>query len=592
MESLDRALTEYRLRTVNIGVRATLLVLVALLLYVLVPGDDELHRGAMLTLMGVAFLGAVVVWRLPWRRLFERGQGLTLMYVWSVLDIVVISSLIAYAGHSHMEVFFLYAFTTMFAASYPFRGQVVLLAFTAACYVGTMAVQGWPVEAPDMVARLGLLAVLAWMSGFLSSQLIAGLRASAEAGAESDHRARLLASVADAARSMSAHDTDLILEHVVHGAARMDFETSSLVLLDRDTSTFRVGFALGLAEEHASLEYPSDQGVAGMVLERGTIVVMDDYRAHPKALPALAAEGFLAVIAAPVQVGDEIEAVLVAATRSRRGVTVQETEAMELLAAVAGRALENAGALEQERSANERLAELDRLKSDFLSNVSHELRTPLTAIKGVGGTLEELWDQITDADRRDLLSRLNANATSLHQIITTLLDFSQLEAGRLPFERQDVDVVNLLSGLTGRLESVLSTHRVEVDTPARLAVHADAILLDRVLENLLSNAIQHTSPGTLVVVGAAERDGEAFLSVTDHGPGIPEAELPHVLERFYRGGDPNTRDTRGTGLGLALVEEILRLHDTELSIESQVDRGSRFSFRLPLAVREQADAVS
>ena len=433
MTTLEKTLTEYRLRTVRIGVIATVLILAALAPYILIPGTDEIRRGPAMVVMAVGLVGALVIAALPWRRLFARGAGMAYLYAWSILDILLITFLIALSGESHMEVFLLYTFTTLFfAASYPVRAQVALLSFTAGCYLAVMGLQGWPVEAPDLIARLGLLAVLTWMASFLSRELQQRIVESAEA--------------------------------------------------------------------------------------------RDD--AHRR--------------------------------------------------------------FEDQRRSNVRLAELDRLKSDFLSNVSHELRTPLTAINGMGTTLEELWNDLDDNDRRELLARLNANAASLQHIITTLLDFSQLEAGRLPVEWQHVDVVGLIHGLVGRLDNMLQTHRVEVDLPERLVVRADAILLDRVLENLLANAVKHTPAGTTVQVRVQRQDDEALIEVVDHGPGIRAAELPHIAERFYRGGDPNTRRSRGTGLGLALVQEIIRLHHSELEMESEVGRGSRFAFRLDVVVREDA----
>lgn len=425
---LERALTEYRLRTVRIGVWATILVLIALLAYVLYPGQDELQRGPSLIVMGVGLAGALVVAALPWRRLFERGVGMRAMYAWSVLDIVLITLLVSLAGDSHMEVFFLYAFTTIFfAASYPLRGQVVLLAFTFACYLTVMRIQGWPIETPDMVARLGLLLVLAYMAHFLSRELQHEMRMASEARVEADRRAAQL----------------------------------------------------------------------------------------------------------------------------------QESV--------------------------KRLAELDRMKSDFISNVSHELRTPLTAIEGVGITLERHFGTLDEATQREFLGHLNANATSLHQIITTLLDFSRIEAGRLDLEVRDVSVRSWLESLMARLRSLTESHSVTLFAPVDVVVRADPVLMDRVVENLLSNAVKHTPEGTQVTLSARAQNGRATISVADQGPGIPASELPFLGTRFFRGGDAETRQTKGTGLGLAFVREILRLHGTELEVESEPGRGSRFSFQLPVS---------
>ena len=118
-------------------------------------------------------------------------------------------------------------------------------------------------------------------------------------------------------------------------------------------------------------------------------------------------------------------------------------------------------------------------------------------------------------------------------------------------------------------------------------MRAEPLLLERVLENLLSNAAKHTPEGTAIEIAARHMDGDVEISVADEGPGIPAEELRYLGDRFFRGGDPNARRTRGTGLGLAVVREILKLHDSALEIESQEGRGSRFSFFLP-AVRAAA----
>ena len=580
----DAELTEYRLRTVRIGVLATVFVLIALLAYVLYPGHDEINRGASLAVMGVGLIGAIAVAFLPWRRLFERGLGMTFMYAWSVLDIVLVTLLISFAGDSHMEVFFLYAFTTLFfAASYPIRGQLVLLAFTFACYLGVIGYQGWPIETPDLVARLGLLVVLMYMSSFLARELQKGMRESADTREEADRRARLLATVGRAARGLSSLDSSRVLEEVVGSAARLGFEAAHLARHNPEEATYSVQYAIGLPDAYVNVVHPIDAGMTGLVHERLETVVLEDYAVHPRALPVLIRAGFSAGIATPVWVNGDLDATLVAWSRVPRPITAPDVEAFELLAALAGRALENAQRFEEEQESVKRLAELDRLKSDFLANVSHELRTPLTAIEGIGVTLERRWEHLDEATQREFLGHLNANATSLHQIITALLDFSTLEAGRLELDIRDVPVRPWLEHMLSRLRSLTETHRVTLDAPSDVSVLADPVLLDRVVENLLSNAVKHTPKGTHVTLSAATEDGHATISVADDGPGIPPWELPHLGDRFFRGGDAATRKTRGTGLGLAFVREILELHGSDLEIVSEQGVGAKFSFRLPVS---------
>lgn len=587
MSRPDHALTAFRIRTVRIGVWATLAVLVALLAYVIFPGQDDIRVGPALVLMGIGAAGAVIAAILPWRRLFDRGLGLPVMYGWSVLDITLITFLISVTGESHLEVFFLYAFTSMFATSYPIRGQLGLLAFTIASYLVLLVVTGWPIETPDVVARLGLLSGFAFMGMFLSRELMKGMTSEEEERGESERRANLLASVGRAARRVSTLETERVLQAVVDSTAALGFGAASLAMYDDREATFRIAYAHGLPKEYVDSVHPTSIGMAGIVLSERRTVTVTDYASHPKAIPILVDAGYESVVGTPVWVQGRLAAALVGGSRSRVPITSQDVEALELMAMLAGRALENARRFEDERRTVERLGELDQLKSDFLSNVSHELRTPLTAIEGIGLTLEEQWDTLGDTLRLELMNRLNANARTLHQIITTLLDFSRIDAGRMDVHLEPVPLRPHIDAVVGRLHGLLVSHRVTVDVPRDVLVLADPMLLDRVVENLLSNAVKYTPHGTAIEVTARIEHSEVAVAVSDSGPGIPPDDLRNLGDRFFRGGDPNTRRTRGTGLGLALVKEILGLHQTRLEIISRVGQGSRFSFRLPVALPPQ-----
>jgi signal transduction histidine kinase len=295
------------------------------------------------------------------------------------------------------------------------------------------------------------------------------------------------------------------------------------------------------------------------------------------------AAGIELAVATPVWSQGKLAAALVCASSSRRQLSDQEMEAIELLAAQTGAALYIAHRFEDEHRSVERLAELDRLKSDFLSNVSHELRTPLTVIIGNGRTLKASWTDLDDELKLELLERLNANAASLNGIITTLLDFSRLEAGHVTLRAELFDLGELLQATVARLSSLFVQHPLSTEIEPGLTVRADAPLIDRVVENLLVNATKHTPPGTRVALVARAEEGTATVEVRDTGPGVPPEDLPHLGERFFRGGAPATRRSTGTGLGLALVGEILNLHGSALCVSSRFGEGARFSFTLPMA---------
>ena len=409
---------------------------------------------------------------------------------------------------------------------------------------------------------------------------------------KSERRPHPLATVARTARSVGSLRTDEVLEAVVAGATTLELEAANLALFDELEGIYRVAHAVGLPTEYVDAVHPADAGMPGMVRTCRDTVVVDDYTEHPNAIPMLKAEGYRAAIATPVWVHGRLTGALVGGTRERREVTPEEVEAFELLAGLAGRALENARAFEDERRTAERLTDLDRMKGDFLSNVSHELRTPLTAVSGMGLTLEQQWDEIDDDIRRELLSRLNANARTLDRIIGNLLDYSRLEAGRMEVRLEPMRLDEVLGQAAARLRPLFATHPLTVEAERGVVVRADPLLLDRVIENLLSNAAKHTPPGTEVTVELFREDGQAVVVVADDGPGIPPDEQRHLGDRFFRGRETAAQRTRGTGLGLALVREILRLHGADLEVQSTVDVGTRFGFRLPVEAHAPARAPS
>jgi signal transduction histidine kinase len=573
-------------RTVRVVVWTTQGVVAALIVSFLLPGGSPLRAAPLLIVLAVAALlvGAAF---LPWSSLFGSTTGLAFFYGWTVSYIAIISIGIDLTGGGNSPLFFLYALPIVFAALvYRPLAQVLFLALTYAAYLLALAATGWAVTPARLFVQLVFLGTLALLTSFLALELNRQMSEVRSARTESERRAGLMAAVTHTAHRASSLQSERVLDEVVRGALRLGFEAANLVTYDPGGLHYRVLFSIGLPPAYTEVPHPMETGLPGLVRERRATVVVEDYGAHPRAIPMLRDAGFQTVVASPVWIQGGLDAVLIAGTKEPRIIAGEDVEAFELLAALAGRALENARLFEDEHRAVQRLGEVDRLKTDFLSTVSHELRTPLTAIEGVGQTLEHQWDELDEEVRDDLIRRLNANSGSLHRIITTLLDFSRLEAERMDVRLQPVPVREFAEGLVVRLEDVLSAHPVEVAVPEDLLVKADPTLLERVLENLLTNAAQYTPEGTSVEITAhTEEDGHAVVSVIDRGPGIPEEEVRYLGEPFFRGGDVNARLTGGAGLGLALVREALRLHGSELRVDSEVGRGSRFSFRLRTAAR-------
>ena len=240
----------------------------------------------------------------------------------------------------------------------------------------------------------------------------------------------------------------------------------------------------------------------------------------------------------------------------------------------------------------EELAELDRAKTTFFSNISHEFRTPLTLIMG---PVEELQRRLGQADAatRAELNVIQRNGLRLGKLVNSLLDFSRIEAGRMQARYEPVD----LSAFTAELASVFRSAieraglRYEVDCPALSApVDVDREMWEKIVLNLLSNALKFTLDGH-IDVSLAEKDGQAVLRVADTGSGIPPAEIPRLFNRFYRVHNARARSNEGSGIGLALVRELVGLHRGTISVDSTEHEGTAFTVRLPFS-HPDADTVS
>ncbi|QDC17451.1 SpoIIE family protein phosphatase (plasmid) [Rhodococcus ruber] len=236
--------------------------------------------------------------------------------------------------------------------------------------------------------------------------------------------------------------------------------------------------------------------------------------------------------------------------------------------------------LEQQQRA-EALAELDRAKTTFFSNISHEFRTPLTLILG---PIEELRHR-PDLDERDRdeLEIVHRNGLRLSKLVNTLLDFSRIEAGRMQAWYEPVEVATVTAELASVFRSAVDRAGLvfEVDCPPLdEPVYLDRGMWEKVIFNLLSNALKFTFDGSIAVRVSAESAG-AVVTVADTGVGVPTAEVPRLFERFHRIENTRSRSHEGSGIGLALVKELVDLNGGTITADSAEGRGTTFTVRLP-----------
>ena len=273
-----------------------------------------------------------------------------------------------------------------------------------------------------------------------------------------------------------------------------------------------------------------------------------------------------------------------------------------LVAGQIAAAISNADAYEEERRRVEALAELDRAKTAFFSNVSHEFRTPLTLMLGPledlatgGGSAEQMQAQAALALR---------NGARLLRLVNSLLDFSRIEAGRVHAAYEPTDLGAFTAGIASSFQSAIERAGLELEVDCRpLAepVYVDREMWEKVVLNLISNAFKFTLEGRIVISVGPSADGRsAVVAVADTGIGIPAAEIPRLFERFHRVASAQGRSFEGSGIGLALVHELVKLHGGDISAESEPGRGATFTITLPLGaghlpadrVRDAAEPIA
>ncbi|HKS55739.1 MAG TPA: ATP-binding protein [Steroidobacteraceae bacterium] len=257
---------------------------------------------------------------------------------------------------------------------------------------------------------------------------------------------------------------------------------------------------------------------------------------------------------------------------------------VELVAGQIGAALARVRAYEAERKRAEALAEIDRAKTTFFSNVSHEFRTPLTLLLG---PIQDLLDaeQLSDADARGKLDLAQRNGVRLLRLVNALLDFSRIEAGRMRASYEPTDLAAFSGEIASSFRSAVEKAGLRlrvVATPLSEPVYVDRDMWEKILLNLLSNAFKFTFEGEIAVsVSAAAGGKDALIEVADTGIGIPAEELPRLFERFYRVEGAHGRSFEGSGIGLALVHELVRLHGGSIEVDSTPGVGTTFSVRIP-----------
>ncbi|PTY05217.1 histidine kinase [Opitutaceae bacterium EW11] len=230
------------------------------------------------------------------------------------------------------------------------------------------------------------------------------------------------------------------------------------------------------------------------------------------------------------------------------------------------------------------LKKLEMVRKEFVANVSHELRTPLSVIKGYVETLVDGHTEMPLEDRERFLRTIQRHTERLNSLLEDLLTLSRLESINPGLRRETVNFSELLSAVMDDFRARPAAEGFHLESRVDAAIGPlliDPLKITQVLENLIENALKYTPKGSHISVEARLGEKQVEVSVSDDGPGIPEADLPHIFERFYRVDKGRSREKGGTGLGLSIVKHIVQLHQGRVWVESRLGKGTAFFFTLP-----------
>jgi signal transduction histidine kinase/CheY-like chemotaxis protein len=387
---------------------------------------------------------------------------------------------------------------------------------------------------------------------------------------------------------MSSVDLTTIPKHVVRIAREeMQADSASLMLLN-DQGELMIHSAEGLPEDViTSTRQRADEGIAGYVLlHREPVILQGDLRSDVRFDSTYHAGHITSAISLPIIHKDKPLGVLnVSRADESRPFNEADVELLSVLGSQAAVAIDNARMFREIQDAYQRLAELDHLKSEFISIAAHELRSPLAVVLAYAALLEE---EATGPVREHLGQVVQA-AMQLKSIIDEMVSLRRIDTGEAQVSIASLDLGSAVANVLAELR-LLADRKCQVVTvslpPDLPRVRADPQVLQLILSSLLSNAIKFSPERGEIHVSASSASGRVAIAVRDTGVGIPAEELKRIFERFYQVEDSLRRKHGGIGLGLAIAREMAELIDGSIAVESKVGRGSTFTLTLPEAPAE------
>jgi two-component system sensor histidine kinase KdpD len=394
----------------------------------------------------------------------------------------------------------------------------------------------------------------------ITGQMTAGLRYQARVASSREERARALY---EFARDMSSLlQTDQVLEAANKFIA----------------ATFQANVAILIPDDQDRLVLHDPGGLARTAdLRAAAQWAYDTSQSAGAGTDTLPGSEFLYL---PLRAPMRTRGVLAIKAANRRLLMVPEQQRLlDTFAALVAIALERVHYVEVAQQALIRM-ESERLRNSLLAALSHDLRTPLAALVGLAESLELTKPELS-GQQRDTAQAIAEEARRMNELVKNLLDMARIESGDVKLRREWQSVEEVVGSALKASRSALANRRVEVALPPDLPlVEFDATLIERVLYNLLENAGKYTPSGTTIKIAAEASGDQLLVTITDDGPGVPQAQREAIFEKFTRGSRESA--TPGVGLGLAISRAIVEAHRGRIWVDDSAGRGARFCFTLPL----------
>ncbi len=299
----------------------------------------------------------------------------------------------------------------------------------------------------------------------------------------------------------------------------------------------------------------------------------------------------LSRVAVPLQMDNKVVGVLAVLSTNREDIQEDEVQVLELLSNQIVVALENTRAYERERQAIQQLEEAELFKAHFLANMSHELREPLNTVIGFSRLLLKEIDGPLNEQQRQDLEQIYNDSMHLFFLINDILTISEIQAGLMELQFQPVNLPEVMSGIMPTISALVRGKEIELemDIPEDLPIlRADPARFRQILIHLFSNAAKFTEKGK-ISLRAWHNEGLVYVSISDTGVGIPPEERERIFSRFEKGGAYETPYQPGAGLGLSLCKEFVEMHGGQIWVESEVGKGSTFTFSIPCYTQFPSD---